>query len=88
MLAARNSAADLFPSVKVFQVMSKTKTRVEELHKKTDKILQDIIDDHKNGKSSHHYEEVVEDLVDVLLKFQKEDSEFPLDDHSIKAVVQ
>ncbi|MED6199931.1 hypothetical protein PIB30_080461 [Stylosanthes scabra] len=88
VLAGGYNVSDLYPSVKVFQMMNKTKARVEEHHKKTDKILQDIIDDHKNRKSSHHYdEEAVEDLVDVLLKFQK-DSEFPLDDDSIKAVIQ
>ncbi|MED6122225.1 hypothetical protein PIB30_037820 [Stylosanthes scabra] len=86
LLVGEKSLAKLYPSVKVFQVLSKTKARMEELHKKTDKILQDIIDDHKNNKKEG--EEVVEDLVDVLLKFQKEDSEFPLDDESIKAVVQ
>ena len=51
-------------------------------------MLQDIIDEHKNRNRSSEEREAVEDLVDVLLKFQKESSEFPLTDENIKAVIQ
>ena len=87
-LAGGNCIADLYPSIKLLKMMSKTKARLEKLHRdQIDRILQDIIDEHKNRKRSHCEEG--EDLVDVLLKFQQEkDSEYPLTDDNIKAVIQ
>jgi hypothetical protein len=60
---------------------------MEKLQRESDMILQDIINDHR---SSHREESKDEDLVDVLLKIQREndDSEHPLTDNSIKAVIQ
>ena len=87
-LMGGNCIADLFPSIGVLlQMMSRTKARLEELHRETDRTIQDIIDEHKNGKSGHC--EAGEDLVDVLLKFQQEkDSEYSLTDDNIKAIIQ
>ncbi|MED6211862.1 hypothetical protein PIB30_077644 [Stylosanthes scabra] len=84
-----NFIGDLYPSIRiVFEMMSRTKAKLEELHIKTDKILQDVIDDHRIRGRSGKCEEEGEDLVDVLLKFQEKDSEYPLTDDNIKAVIQ
>ncbi|MED6184227.1 hypothetical protein PIB30_045399 [Stylosanthes scabra] len=88
-LAGENYIGDLYPSIRVvFEMTSRTKAKLEELHVKTDKILQDVIDDHRNRRRSGKCEEEGEDLVDVLLKFQEKDSEYPLTDDNIKAVIQ
>ncbi|PNX76281.1 cytochrome p450 [Trifolium pratense] len=69
----------------LLQRVSRAKTRLEKLRRETDRILQDIINDHR---SSHEDE----DLVDVLLKFQHGDNNDPLQNHltddNIKAVIQ
>ncbi|GAU28372.1 hypothetical protein TSUD_257000 [Trifolium subterraneum] len=77
--------ADLYPSIRMLlQRVSRAKTRLEKLCRETDRILQDIINDHR---SSHEDE----DLVDVLLKFQHGNND-PLQNHltddNIKAVIQ
>ncbi|KOM54003.1 hypothetical protein LR48_Vigan09g266200 [Vigna angularis] len=77
------SLADLYPSSRVLEMAEKVK--FEKVHKETDRVLQDIIDEHRNGSKY----EVVEDLVDVLLKCQQEnDSESLLTDDNIKAVIK
>ena len=86
MLLGGFSVADLYPSSRVFQMMGAT-GKLEKVHRVTDRVLQDIIDEHKNRNRSSEEREAVEDLVDVLLKFQKE-SEFRLTDDNIKAVIQ
>ncbi|KAK7320325.1 hypothetical protein VNO77_29702 [Canavalia gladiata] len=79
------SVADLYPSIKVLQIMGKSK--IEKVHREIDRILQDIIEEHKNRESGNCEGE--EDLVDVLLKFEPEkESEFLLTDDKIKAVIQ
>ncbi|RDX95275.1 Cytochrome P450 71D10, partial [Mucuna pruriens] len=79
------SLADLYPSIRVFQMLAKGK--VEKVHREIDRVLEDIIDEHKNRKSGEC--ETVEDLVDVLLMVQSENElEFPLTDDNIKAVIQ
>ncbi|AES98823.1 putative premnaspirodiene oxygenase [Medicago truncatula] len=78
--------ADVYPSVKMFQWVSRAKTKVEKLHKEIDMILQDIIVDHKN---IHKEESKDEDLVDTLLKIQQENdhSHNPLTDNNMKAII-
>ncbi|WVY94057.1 hypothetical protein V8G54_033145 [Vigna mungo] len=77
------SLADLYPSSRVLEMVEKVK--FEKIHKETDRVLQDIIDEHRNRSKC----EVVEDLVDVLLKYQQEnDSESLLTDDNIKAVIK
>lgn len=79
------SLADLYPSIGLLQIMAKAK--VEKVHREVDRVLQDIIDQHKNRKSTDR--EAVEDLVDVLLKFRSENElQYPLTDDNLKAVIQ
>ncbi|XP_019460468.1 PREDICTED: cytochrome P450 71D10-like [Lupinus angustifolius] len=83
-LAGELWVSEFYPSLTVLQKLSKTKAKLEKLHIEADKILQEILDDHKNKKSSES-----EDLIDVLLKFQNDkDSQPPLTDDNIKAIGQ
>ncbi|XP_050220468.1 desmethyl-deoxy-podophyllotoxin synthase-like [Mercurialis annua] len=85
--------ADIYPSMKFLHVMSGIKGRVEKLHKRIDLIFDDILNEHKAKKignkiEGEEEEDVQEDFVDVLLKFQgRNDLQFVLSDESIKAVI-
>lgn len=83
------SLADLFPSIGVLQVLTGIRSKAEKLHREIDRILEKILRDHMdtssettkgiNGKAG-------EDLVDVLLRLQKQNNlEHPLSDSIIKA---
>ncbi|WJX37497.1 hypothetical protein P8452_25257 [Trifolium repens] len=74
---------DLYPSYKWLQNISGLKPKLEKLHKQTDKILQNIVDEHRGvNKSRVNEDHGEEDLVDVLLK-----QEYCLSDNSVKAVI-
>ena len=82
--------ADLYPSVKVFQLISGIRQKFEKLHQDIDRILGNIIEDHKQKKMDVKSDGVgaEEDLVDVLLKLQMHgDLAQPLTDNNIKAVI-
>ena len=86
-LAGGFCIADLYPSISVLQKITGVKAKLEKMHKKVDRILGSIIDDHKSKKISH-CESDQEDLVDILLKLQEtKDLEYPLTDDNIKAVI-
>nr|ADA70805.1 cytochrome P450 CYP71D176 [Scoparia dulcis] len=78
--------ADLYPSIKLFRRISGLRRKAEALHRKSDRIIGNIIDDHKaalNDESKKH-----EDLVDVLLKFHVDaGSELPLTTENLKAIL-
>ncbi|XVF77825.1 hypothetical protein PTKIN_Ptkin14bG0078200 [Pterospermum kingtungense] len=83
------SIADFYPSFKVFQLFSGLRQKVEKLHQENDRIVVNIINEHKERRArakGSDEEEAGEDLVDVLLRLQ-EGAEFPLDDNSIKSVL-
>ncbi|KAJ1441271.1 Cytochrome P450 [Sesbania bispinosa] len=63
---------DLFPSAKFLQNLSGRRPKLEKLHQKVDRILENIINDHKEAKSrtKEGLIEGDEDLIDVLLKFE------------------
>ena len=90
VLAAGFNVVDLYPSVKVLEMITGMRSRLERLKKRLDKILESIVNEHryaktatKGGKSRE-----TEDLVDVLLRVQKYgDLEFALTDDNIKAVI-
>ncbi|XP_045820131.1 cytochrome P450 71D11-like [Trifolium pratense] len=82
--------AELFPSVKWLPLVSGLRPKLERLHRQIDKILEDIIIEHKEAKSKEDQGEVGEDLVDVLLKFQSgndNDQDICLTDNNIKAII-
>ncbi|XP_068497284.1 cytochrome P450 71D10-like [Phaseolus vulgaris] len=81
------SVADLYPSSRVLEMMAKVK--FEKIHREIDRVLQDIIDEHRQRHRSSSESEAVEDLVDVLLKYQQDnDSDTHLTDDNIKAVIR
>ncbi|KAE8680310.1 Cytochrome P450 71D8 [Hibiscus syriacus] len=85
------SLADAFPSFKLLQLLSGRSFQLEKLHRKSDKILENIIQQHRadrsNTKSGDKDEQ--NDLVHVLLNLQEHGNlEIPLTDSNIKAVVQ
>ncbi|PON94058.1 Cytochrome P450, E-class, group I, partial [Trema orientale] len=82
--------ADVFPSVKFLHVISGARPKLEKLHKEADRIMENIIKEHKQDKAvekkGHGEREV--DLVDVLLKFHNSsDTGFSLTTENIKAVI-
>lgn len=84
-LATGFDLADVYPSIKLLRVMSRTKWRLTKLHHKADKILENIIYQHKVEKSADCTRQ--DDLVDVLLRFQESGHELPLTIDNIKAVI-
>ncbi|XP_061375697.1 cytochrome P450 71D10-like [Gastrolobium bilobum] len=84
------SLADLYPSIGVLQVLTGIKTKVEKMHREIDRILENIVTDHRNRilETEAVGEENGEDLVDVLLRLQKNsDLEHPLSDSIVKATI-
>ncbi|KAM4077682.1 hypothetical protein ACJW30_12G157700 [Castanea mollissima] len=90
-LAGGFDIADLFPSKKFLHVVSGLKFKLEKIHGKVDKILDKIINDHRENPMSAETgkdELWKEDLVDVLLRLQLSGSlEFPITTNNIKVVI-
>ncbi|MBA0752144.1 hypothetical protein Gogos_001008 [Gossypium gossypioides] len=83
------SLSDFYPSIKPLELFSGMKTKVEKMHKENDKIIANIIAEHRERRvreKSGQAEAEQEDLVDVLLRIQEE-NEFPLADKNIKSVI-
>ncbi|KAF2288976.1 hypothetical protein GH714_023202 [Hevea brasiliensis] len=88
--SADSYLADLYPSIKLLQVITGMKPRLKRLHQAIDKIIENIVDEHRTRKAEAKSVDVdeEEDLVDVLLNIQdKGDLEFPLTTDNIKAVI-
>ena len=82
----------VYPSIKVLQVITGMKKKVEKLFQKSDCVIQGILDEHKQKMLVENKDGVLQteqdDLVTTLLKLQDNgDLEFPLTDISIKAVI-
>ncbi|KAK7266620.1 hypothetical protein RIF29_19269 [Crotalaria pallida] len=76
---------DLYPSAKWLQRISRLKPKLEKFFQSADQIMQSIIDDHRNSRTTlGQGEETEEDLIDVLLKFKDASN---LTDNQIKAVI-
>ncbi|KAK2387017.1 cytochrome P450 71D11 [Trifolium repens] len=85
---------DLFPSAKWLQNFTGMRSKLEKVHRNIDRILEIIIDDHKETKSETKdcglLVEGEEDLIDVLLKFEEGSSchqELSLTKRNIKAIL-
>ncbi|GFZ12600.1 hypothetical protein Acr_23g0009850 [Actinidia rufa] len=74
ILAAGFSIVDLYPSVKVLEVITGMRSRLEKLKNRLDKILESIVNEHRDGKRETEggKSRETEDLVDVLLRVQKQ----------------
>lgn len=83
--------ADLFPSATWLQKLSGMKTKLEKLFEKVDRILENIISDHRVARSrtKEGLVEAREDLIDILLKFEDvtNDMDFRLTNTNIKAII-
>lgn len=84
------SIAELYPSIKLLNSMSGLRRKLEKMVKESDRMLDPIIDEHISKKRQGRAEE---DLVDVLLKFHKDNledntnSSFSLTTENIKAII-
>ncbi|KAL6524170.1 hypothetical protein OROMI_031265 [Orobanche minor] len=77
--------ADFFPSVKLLYVVSWNRHKLMSMRRRLDEILDGILEEHKLKQSG---EFGGEDIVDVLLRMQKnEELEFPITNDNIKAVI-
>ncbi|KAL8131726.1 cytochrome P450 71D9-like [Apium graveolens] len=87
-IASGFNLTDLYPSIKVFQWTSGIRQKLGRLQQQTDKMLENIINEHIEAKTKMTCEGgLQEDLVDILLKFQDEGVEFQLKKDNIKAVL-
>lgn len=81
--------ADIFPSIKLFHMMSWTTFRLKRVHREADEILETIITERRaknietqNGKND------LQDLLDVLLDIQTHRNfGFPITTENIKAII-
>lgn len=82
--------ADLYPSLSFLRSMSGLKSAVLKIQNKTDKILEDIISEHKMKKNARNNNDDgnEEDLLDRLLNYEEANKpEFHLTTNQIKAVI-
>ncbi|XP_024029884.1 cytochrome P450 71D11-like [Morus notabilis] len=89
-IASGFDLADVFPSFGFLDsLFFGTRAKLESLREKSDRIIENIITEHKEkpaakrGKS----ETVAEDLVDILLKFHNSDIGFSLTTDNVKAII-
>ncbi|TXG67933.1 hypothetical protein EZV62_009208 [Acer yangbiense] len=89
-LAGGFSLADMFPSVKLLQVISRMSSELQRVCQEADKILDSIVNEHTTRKETGTIGDGEEDdLVDVLLNLQdKGDLDIPITTENIKAVIQ
>ncbi|KAK2641203.1 hypothetical protein Ddye_022966 [Dipteronia dyeriana] len=88
-LATGFNISDLFPSIKLLERITGIKSQLERVHQESDRILENIINDHNKEKTTSETDKI-EDLVDVLLKVQElgiGNLDFPLTTNNIKAVI-
>lgn len=90
-LAGHFDLADLFPSLKLFNLITWNKFKLLKLRRKLDKILDDVIDEHEKKLASTKMgfgELGTEDLVDVLLRLKGSgELDLSITNDSIKSVI-
>ncbi|KAJ0980127.1 hypothetical protein J5N97_008382 [Dioscorea zingiberensis] len=90
--------ADLYPSSRLVNLFSLTRLKLEQCFKKTDRIFQGILQEHRERRMArkqsgaitlmNNNREEGEDFVDVLLRIQEEGTlPFPLTNECIKSVI-
>ncbi|XVF71516.1 hypothetical protein PTKIN_Ptkin12aG0044000 [Pterospermum kingtungense] len=83
--------ADLYPSKKLLKKISLVRLKLEKLQRTSDRILENIINEHKeetNRTSETSKQKEGEDLLSVLLKLQqRSDLEIPLTNDKVKAFI-
>ncbi|XVF71520.1 hypothetical protein PTKIN_Ptkin12aG0044400 [Pterospermum kingtungense] len=83
--------ADLYPSKKLLQQISLVRLKLEKLQRTSDRILENIINEHKEEKnttSETGKQKEGEDLLSVLLELQnRSDLEIPLTNYKVKAFI-
>jgi len=78
--------ADTFPSFKPLHLITGLRAKLDKMHNKTDKILENIIKENQANEGMG--EEKNENLVDVLLRFQHRGNlDTPITNNNIKAVI-
>ncbi|XVF77162.1 hypothetical protein PTKIN_Ptkin14bG0023000 [Pterospermum kingtungense] len=92
-LASGFCLPDMYPSSVVLKKFSGMRIKLEKLHKASDRILENIVTEHKEKRNKMTEAaakgEGEGDLVDVLLKLQQQgDLEFPLTNDNLKAVIR
>ncbi|XP_038686581.1 cytochrome P450 71D9-like [Tripterygium wilfordii] len=80
---------DMFPSIKLFHLISETRTHLEKLHSEVDKILESLIHERRVNKLRiNSTEEFGKDFLDILLNLQAHgEFQFPLTADNIKALI-
>ena len=83
---------EMFPSAKWLQRVTGLRPMLEKVHRKMDRILEDIVNEHREARSkAKEGHESEEDLVDVLLKFydgnNQSNQDICLTLNNIKAVI-
>jgi hypothetical protein len=84
------SLPDLFPSSRLAMLVSRAPARILAYRRDLRRIMDGILQEHEDWRASagEHDDEEEEDLVDVLLRLQKEmNYEFPLTTENIKSVM-
>ncbi|KAL7122248.1 hypothetical protein ACP275_01G032900 [Erythranthe tilingii] len=85
-LAGRIELADLFPSLKVLQILSWNRFKLMRMRRKIDSILDVVVEKHKLKQSNKFAGDV--DLVDVLIRMQRNgELRVPITNDNIKAVI-
>lgn len=82
--------ANVFPSVTLFSYISWYRLRLEKLRREADRIMDNIINEHKEVRKTRRDEDKIhEDLVDSLLNYHDHngDLEFSLSTNNIKAMI-
>ncbi|WCJ37068.1 cytochrome P450 family 71 subfamily B polypeptide 4 [Euphorbia peplus] len=87
--ASGYSIADVFPSFNFLHYVTGEYSKLIRLHKKTDKVLEEIISENKaNRKCGDHHHGEIENLLDVLLKLQESGNlQVPLTNAGIKGAL-